>query len=59
MDEIINSQKFLSSEFENLKITVEEIKQQDFLNKINHLNEEIIHLEKQISEQDTLRDDLD
>ena len=59
MDEIIKSQKFLSSEFENLKITVEEIKQQDFLNKINHLNEKIIHLEKQISEQDTLRDELD
>ena len=59
MDEMIKSQKFLSSEFENLKITVEEIKQQDFLNKINHLNGKIIHLEKQISEQDTLRDDLD
>ena len=59
MDKIINSQKFLSSEFENLKITVEEIKQQDFISKINHLNEKIIHLEKQISEQDTLRDDLD
>ena len=59
MDEIIKSQKFLSSEFENLKITVEEIKQQDFLNKINHLNEKIIHLEKQISEQDTLRDEVD
>ena len=59
IDEIINRQTFLSSKFENIKITVEEIKQQDFLNKINHLNEKIIHLEKQISEQDTLRDDLD
>ena len=37
MDEIIKSQKFLSPEFENLKITVEEIKQQDFLNKIRGL----------------------
>ena len=59
MDEIIKSQKFLSSEFENLKITFKEIKQQDFLNKINHLNEKITYLEKQISEQDTLRDELD
>ena len=33
INEIISSQKFLSSEFENTKITVEKIKQQNFLNK--------------------------